>query len=156
MSYASQNNRTFFVTSVTNGRRALLQSDRSARLFMNVLEHYRDKGCFLLHEFVVMPNHFHLMLTPADGILLQKAMQFIKGGFWFRAKQEFGAKFSIWQASFTDHRIHDEDDYDRHRKYIHENPVRAGLVKSAAEFVYSSVSAGIRLDAAPQWLKPRR
>ena len=50
--------RTFLTTSSTAGRRRLLQSDHSARLFIRVLYNYRAQGKFRLHEFVVMPDHF--------------------------------------------------------------------------------------------------
>jgi putative transposase len=54
-----------------------------------------------------MPNHFHLLLTPAAEIPLEKALQFIMGGFSYRAKREIHFAFEIWQASFVNHRIHD-------------------------------------------------
>jgi putative transposase len=101
MPQAPQSTRTFFVTSTTAGRRALLQSDRMAQLLVDVLAENRRKRRFLLHEFVIMPNHFHLLLTPAAEIPLEKALQFIKGGFSYRAKREIHFAFEIWQASFT-------------------------------------------------------
>ena len=69
------------MTSVTDGRRALLQSERTAKLLIDVFNENRYKGRFLLHEFVVMPNHFHLLITPSEDVSLEKAIQFIKGGF---------------------------------------------------------------------------
>ena len=51
---------TFFVTSSISDKRNLLQSDRSARLFIDVLYHYRSENKLLLHGFVVMPDHFHV------------------------------------------------------------------------------------------------
>jgi REP element-mobilizing transposase RayT len=75
---APQSTRPFFVTSTTAGRRALLRSDRMAQLLVDVLAENRRKRRFLLHEFVIMPNHFHLLLTPAEEIPLEKALQFIK------------------------------------------------------------------------------
>jgi REP-associated tyrosine transposase len=57
--------RVFFVTSVTWERRAIFQSDQLAQLFLRTLCHYRDQGCYQLHDFVLMPDHFHLILTPA-------------------------------------------------------------------------------------------
>jgi putative transposase len=89
MPQASQSTRTFFVSSTTVGRRALLQSDRMAQLLVDVLAENRRKRRFLLHEFVIMPNHFHLLLTPAAEIPLEKALQFIKCGFSYRAKRVF-------------------------------------------------------------------
>ena len=82
--------RTFFVTSSTWGKRHTLQSDRSAGLFLNVLLDYRAQGKFLLHEFVVMPEHFHVLITVSAGMTVERAVQFIKGGFAYRADREMG------------------------------------------------------------------
>ncbi len=84
MPQAPQSTRTFFVTSTTVGRRALLQSDRMAQLLVDVLAENPRKKRFLLHEFVIMSNHFHLLLTPAAEVPLEKALQLIKGGFSYR------------------------------------------------------------------------
>lgn len=71
---------TFFVTSQTWERRSLFQVDALAQLFLHVLYTHAVQKRYLLHEFVVMLNHVHLILTPHD-IALERAMQFIKGGF---------------------------------------------------------------------------
>src|SRR6202041_533580 len=73
--------------------RPLLQSDRRAQLLMDVLAQNRRKRQFLLHEFVIMPNHFHLLLTPAAEVPLEKTLQLIKGGFSYRAKREIHFAF---------------------------------------------------------------
>ena len=65
--------RTFFVSSSTAGRRNLLQSDRSARLFISVLYEYRSQAKFRLHDFVVMPEHFHVLLTLDAGITIERS-----------------------------------------------------------------------------------
>ncbi len=83
---------------------------------------------------------------------LERAVQFIKGGFSFRAKKELGFLGEIWQTSFYDHRVRDGEEYSRFRHYIHMNPVRRGLVPIPEEFPYSS--AILNLDEVPQWLKP--
>jgi putative transposase len=154
MPQAPQSTRTFFASSTTDGRRALLQSDRMAQLLVDVLAENRRKGRFLLHEFVIMPNHFHLLLTPAADIPLEKAVQFIKGGFSFRAKREFQFPFEIWQASFVNHRIRDAEDYKHHQNYIWQNPVSAGLSERAELFAWSSASRRLELDEPPPGLKP--
>ena len=155
MASAPQSIRTFFVTSATEGRRALLQSDRMAQLLLHVLENNRKKRRLLLHEFVIMPNHFHLLLTPNPVVPLEKALQFIKGGFSFRAKRELHWDLEIWQPSFVNHRIRDAEDYKQHRAYIWQNPVRAGLAESPELFPWSSAFVGVKMDAAPPGLKPK-
>ena len=131
--------RLFFITTVTWQRRPLFRNPQRAELMTDVLAYYRDEKRYLLHEFVVMPDHLHLLLTPATDLSLERAVQLIKGGLSYRlGKTKRG---SIWQESFTNHRIRDEEDYSRHVDYIWMNPVRAGLVERPELYPYSSAFA---------------
>ena len=134
-------------------RASAIRSD--GQLLVDVLAENRRKGRFLLHEFVIMPNHFHLLLTPVAEIPLEKALQFIKGGFSYRAKREINFSLEIWQPSFVNHRIRDAEDYKHHHAYIWENPVKAGLSERPEQFAWSSASLGMELDAPPHSLNPR-
>ncbi|HEX4002842.1 MAG TPA: transposase [Candidatus Acidoferrales bacterium] len=154
MPLAPQELRTFFVTSVTASHRAILQTTRMSSLLLEVPQQNRRQKRFLLHEFVIMPDHFHLLLTPAPDVSLEKCLQYIKGGFSYRARKELDFTQDIWQQSFTEHRVKDAADYERHREYIWRNPVKRFLVERAALFPYSSAYAGAQIDAAPPWLKP--
>jgi putative transposase len=141
--------RTFFVTSSTWGKQNLLQSDRGVRLFLNVLYEYRAQNKFRLHKFVVMPNHFHLLLTIDSEMTIERAVQFIKGGFSFRAGKELGMRSPVWQKGFSEVRISDDDAFQQVRKYIHNNPVARRLVGDAADYQWSSAHHGFELDPAP-------
>jgi len=90
--------RTFFATTKTSGGRTLLQSERNALLFIDVLRSYMAARKFRLHDFVVMPNHVHLLLTVGGDMTIEKAMQFIKGGFSYRLKKIrlFRRGFAAW------------------------------------------------------------
>jgi putative transposase len=145
--------RVFFITTVTAHRKLFFSSERAARMFLDSLLAYRDRGLFQLYEFVVMPDHVHLILAPKSTLSLERGMQFIKGGFSHRFMKETGSRTEIWERSFTNHRIRDWDDYDTHRGYIHQNPVRARLSQLPQDFPYSSAH-GFALDPAPQRLKP--
>jgi len=90
------------VTSSTWERRALFRNVQWAKLLIDTICHYRGIA-YLLHEFVIMPDHFHVLITPLTS--LEKAIQFIKGGFSFRAKKELGSNMEVWQKGFSDHRI---------------------------------------------------
>jgi len=149
--YATNNAQTYFVTSDTWERRALFNVESWARLFFKTLLSHRGDS-YLLHEFVLMPDHFHLLMTPETA--LEKAIQLIKGGFSFQAKKELGSNMEIWRRGFADHRIRDFEDYDKHRHYIHLNPVKKHLCASPAEYRYSSAYPGWKLDPIPQGLKP--
>jgi putative transposase len=82
--------RTFFATTKTSQGRALLQSERNATLRIDVLRSYGAAGKFRLHDFVIMPDHLHVLLTVGAGMTVERAMQFIKGGFSYRLKKECG------------------------------------------------------------------
>src|ERR1017187_8778666 len=94
--------RTFFVSSGTAGRRSLFQTDRMANLFIEVLRSYMRSGKIVVHDFVVMPNHVHILMTLPGEVSLEKAMQLIKGSFSFRANKELGFRGEIWQRGFSD------------------------------------------------------
>jgi putative transposase len=130
--------RTFFVSSRTGGGRALLQTERMANLFLNVLRSYAAEGRFRVHDFVVMRDHIHLILSVTGETTIEKAVQLIKGNFSYRAKKELGCQWKIWQRGFSEVRIYDREGFLYYQKYIYDNPVKAGYVKSAEEYPYSS------------------
>jgi len=114
----------------------LLQSERNATLFIDVLRSFVAAGKFRVHDFVVMPDHVHLLLTVGGNISIEKAMQFIKGGFSYRLKKELGYSGEVWQRGFSEVRVEDRQSFLRHQEYIAENPVRARLVDSPDKFPY--------------------
>lgn len=142
--------RIFFITTITIQRMPIFRREATAMLLIDTLAHYRNAGKFLLHEFVVMPDHIHLLLTPGEEISLERAMQFIKGGFSHRLDK----RGPVWQPSFTNHRIRDWEDYERHRDYIRMNPVRARLATRPEDYPYSSAAGAARIDPVLQELKP--
>jgi len=101
-----------------------------------------------------MPDHFHLLLTVELDTTIERAMQFVKGGFAFRAGRELGFRAPVWQRGFSEVRILNPEAYCRAREYIRNNPVAKHLVSEAVEFPYSSAHPGFELDPPPQGLKP--
>ena len=138
----------YFLSTQTAGRKPFFRHERWARLMVATLKHYAEKD-FVLHAYVIMPDHLHLLISPVE--TLEKSVQLIKGGFSFRAKPELDWKFDIWQPGFTDHRIRDEADWNRHLQYIRTNPIEARLVEDSVlhEFM------GFPSADFPQGLKPQ-
>jgi len=124
---------TFFVTAITLNRRRRFQVDATARLFIETLQHYRRTGSYKLFAFVVMPDHIHLLLQTDD---LSKSMKDIKGGFTLHFESK------IWQRGFTDHLILNREQFESRREYIHQNPVREHLAKTADTYPHSSAFRG--------------
>jgi Transposase and inactivated derivatives len=97
--------RTFFVSTNSEGKKALFQVEENARLLIETLFLYRSQKKYLLHEFVVMKNHLHVLLTINNELSIERAVQFIKGGYSFRLKKELGKPFEVWQRGFSETRI---------------------------------------------------
>ncbi|MGA2272184.1 MAG: transposase [Bryobacteraceae bacterium] len=128
--------RTFFATTKTSQGLPLLQSERNATLMIDVLRSYVLAHKFRLHDFVVMPNHVHLLMTVGADMTIEKAMQLIKGGFSYRLKKECGYLGGVWQRGFSEQRVENRQSFLQHREYIARNPVQAGLVDSPEKFPY--------------------
>jgi putative transposase len=100
---------TYTITTVIAQRRALLQSIQNANLLLETLFHYRDQGRYQLHGFAIMPEHLHILLTPAVDQTVERCAQCIKGGFSHALPiKPIGG---IWQPSFHQHRIRNAEDF---------------------------------------------
>jgi len=96
-----------------------------------------------------MPEHVHLLLTPANNVTIEHAVQLIKGGYSHALGSILGRKREIWQRGFTDHRIRDAQDFSNHQNYIHRNSVERKLVLDPGKYRYCSVFPGFKLDPWP-------
>ncbi|MBZ5534841.1 MAG: transposase [Acidobacteriia bacterium] len=141
---------TFFITANTWERRQNFRADTLAKLLLDVLYDYRRKSRYLLHEFTLMPEHFHLIITPGQQTTLERAVQLIRGGYSYRVGKELNSSLEIWQPGFADHEIRDTRDYATHKTYIWENAVRRKLVEKADEYVHCSAYPGFELDPASE------
>jgi len=147
---------TYFVTSRTWESRRLFVSDSFCDVFVGALLRYRDAGAYMLHDFMLMTEHFHVLLTPARDKSLERVVQYIKGGSSRQLALEKNMRFPVWRRGFRDHRIRDVADFVVHERYIRENPVKKRLVLEAREFRWSSASGAYAMDEAPQGLKPQK
>jgi putative transposase len=145
---APQETRTYLVTAVTAQRHRLFQVTATAELLQQTILDYRSQGRFLLHAFVIMPDHFHALITPAPDVSLEKAMQFIKGGFSFRLK----SKADVWMRGFNESQIMTQQKFMNCAQYIEENPVRRGLASTPQTHPFSS-AARAPLDPMPLHLR---
>ncbi|MGA8763412.1 MAG: transposase [Candidatus Sulfotelmatobacter sp.] len=140
---------TYFVTFSTHDRRKLFVVETYVRLFLQTLYRHRREGRYRLHAFVAMPEHVHLLLTPAIDVTIERAVQLIKGAYSHELGGIIGRKPEVWQRGFTDHRIRDEADFMHHRNYIHRNPVERGIIDDPREYRYCSAYPGFKLDPWP-------
>jgi putative transposase len=128
--------RIFFATTKTSMGKRVLQSERNAGLLIDVLRSFVAERRFQLHDFVIMPDHVHLLVEVCGEMTIEKAMQLIKGRFSHRLSHEIDYKGEVWQRGFTEEQVLNKETFEAHRAYIAGNPIKAGLVASAEEFPF--------------------
>ena len=107
---------------------------------------HREEGEYLVHRYVVMPDHLHVILTPSARTTLERAVQLIKGGSSYDIGRAFQTRFPVWQPGFTQHLIRDRADYESHVGYIDANPLKKSLAERPEEHQFSSAHGRYRLD----------
>ena len=126
------------VTSVTHNRQPFFLDDKACRLLLITMQYYKYYLDYRLFAFVIMPDHFHLLLQPSDECPLSIVMNKIKGNFSNKYNRLKGRQGSVWQAGYYDKGIRDYQGLMDRIEYIHNNPVRQGLVSSAQNYEFSS------------------
>jgi putative DNA methylase len=124
----------------SNGPR-FLQRPEIARLVEDALrDGERRFHRYQLHAFVVMPNHVHMLVTPA--VVATQWLGPLKGFTSHQANQVLGTRgTAFWQDESYDHLVRSKTEFERIRAYIEQNPVTAGLVATAEQFNWSSAKA---------------
>jgi putative transposase len=140
---------TYFVTTDTWERRKIFCKPSMAKIVEAKLFEHRSKGSYLVHRYVVMPDHLHIILTPGVTTTLEKAVGLIKGGSSFDIGKAVAMKFGVWHEGFAEHQIRDQNDYDIHVRYIDSNPVKSRLVGEPGEYLHCSLNGKYRLDPWP-------
>jgi putative transposase len=134
---------TYVLTSVTFQRQRIFQTPDHAELMISILLRHRELKRFLIHGFVVMPDHLHVALTPMESI--EKTAQLVRGGFSFAIRKDH--RGTVWQDGYHAHRIIDEDDYRNQLHYIAQNPIR----KRWFEYPYVHTRGTWVMDQSPEY-----
>ena len=141
---------TYAITAITDQRRRIFQRTAIAELLIATLFRYRDGHRFLLHGFVVMPDHIHAIITPSADHTIERCAQLIKGGFSFVARKDQPGE--IWQDGYYAHRVTDGHDLACQLLYIVNNPTRKKYTNYA--HIHTTDDYASRLDAPPTWPTP--
>ncbi|MCL2174918.1 MAG: transposase [Treponema sp.] len=120
---------TYHVTSRVNRKDNAFSANVGQKIMLLTIEDAKDKYHFKLHNFCVMPNHIHLLLTPKEGTNLPRIIQWIKTKSAKRWNSSFNRQDHLWGERFFSRPIKNESDYVDVYNYIDQNPVKAGLVK---------------------------
>jgi putative transposase len=127
-----------FITCSCYHRRAELGSPERRDLFLRVLEQARLRYCFVVIGYVVMPEHFHLLITEPDVGDPSVVMKVIKERFSKLLHRNGVRTRPIWQKRFYDFNVARSEKRIEKLRYMHRNPVKRGLVIAPEEWSWSS------------------
>ncbi len=114
-----------------------LRDPRIARLVENNLHHFDGKR-YRLIAWVIMPNHVHVMIEIFKGHPMDKVIHSWKSYTATEANKLLQRQGKFWFADYFDRYIRDERHFTNAIRYIHQNPVKAGLVEKAEDWLFSS------------------
>jgi REP element-mobilizing transposase RayT len=114
-----------------------LRMPEVASLIVDAIQYRDTSDYYCLHNFVVMPNHVHILVTPHNSI--SKFMHSLKRFTAREANRILGLTGrSSWQDESYDRLVRSDSEFDRIGRYIETNPVNAGLVTQPEQFPWSS------------------
>ncbi|HEU5079540.1 MAG TPA: transposase [Opitutaceae bacterium] len=122
-----------------------LRDPQNAKIIVDAWKFF-DRQRYLLHAWVVMPNHVHVLFELSEAWPLSKILHSWKS--WSAKRiieNERGPSLPagdarVWQREYFDRFIRNEEHYAAAVRYIHENPVKAGLVRKASDWEWSSAA----------------
>ncbi|PJB05673.1 MAG: hypothetical protein CO126_03110 [Hydrogenophilales bacterium CG_4_9_14_3_um_filter_63_34] len=130
----------------------LLARPELAEWVIQALHHHEDR--YTLHEFVVMPNHVHLLLTPQPGQVLGDILHGIKSWAAHQINKRLNLSGAVWQRESFDRVVRDDDEMRALAAYIRRNPVKAGLCGEEDGFRFSSAWKNAGEDACATSSEP--
>ncbi len=142
----------YHVLSRGNERREIFYGDDDRRLFLATLGDMAERFEIDLYAYVLMNNHYHLLLRTRRANL-SRAMQWFGVTYTNRFNARNGRIGHLFQGRFKNMLVESNAYLMRLSLYIHRNPLRAGLVARLSDHRWSSYRAYGYGEKAPHWLK---
>ncbi len=130
----SEPGRAYLVTTVVAGRRPIFTDLYQARAFIRALRATQEARLGTWLAWVLMPDHFHGLVSLSGEGDLATLMRELKGASARELNQRLGRRGRLWQPSFYDHALRLEEDRVAAARYIVANPLRAGLVRHCGDY----------------------
>jgi putative transposase len=135
-----------FITCSCYRRLPLLGTARRRTLFLRILEETRQHYQFVVVGYVVMPEHFHLLISEPERGDPSVVMKVVKQRFARQMRKKSSAtqldlwidEEHVWQRRFYDFNVWSERKHVEKLRYLHRNPVKRGLVEQPDQWVWSS------------------
>ncbi len=129
-----------------------MRDDRVAQIVKDTLFYYDGKK-YKIIAWCIMPNHVHILIEVFNGFSLSEIIHSWKSFSAHQINKLLNRTGQVWMMEYFDRYIRDYEHFDKVVNYIHNNPVKAGLVKNPAEYRWSSAyeegSGGVRASSPP-------
>jgi REP element-mobilizing transposase RayT len=141
----------YHITSRGNERKAIFKSIKDREKFLSYLETATERYNARIISYCLMDNHYHLFLKTPEGNLSQ-IMRHINGAYttYFNTKRQRSGH--LFQGRYKAILVEADEYATELTRYIHLNPVRAGVVEDPAVYPWSSFKYYIGLKKSPEWL----
>ncbi len=178
----SRDSPVLYITLVAKDRLPIFRKDKIKEIVCRAINEARITASFLLFGYVIMPDHIHLLtsrpsatsnvLRVVKGLTARRVIDYLKENNYASSLKKLehqtrdrNYRYSLWQTEKNVFEINSEKTFLRKLNYVHQNPVRAGLVSAVTDYLYSSarIWAGCSLENEPlqvdkdliQWRKKR-
>jgi len=139
------------VTNRGNGRTRIFSKDRDYQAFIDLFEPACERVPMRVLAWCLMPDHFHLVLWPRGDGDLSRWMQWLMTTHVRRYHFHHRTSGHVWQGRFKAFPIQQDEHLLTVLRYVERNPLRAGLVRSAENWRWSSLAAWMGSER-PAWL----
>jgi putative transposase len=136
-----------------NNRAPCFFADRDYSRYLDWLKRSSGDHGIAIHAYVLMTNHVHILATPAEPGALSTMMQSLGRCYVRYVNRAYQRTGTLWEGRFRSGVVDSDDYLLRVYRYIEMNPVRAGLVRHASEYRWSSYAINTG-GKASDWLKP--
>lgn len=129
---------TYHVLNRSNGRIPIFVDNKDFDCFKGILIRYKEKYNLQIYHWVIMSNHYHLLIEVQDPGLISKIMAGINKAYSHYYHKTNRTSGYLWQGRFKMQPVQKEGYMIACGRYIEQNPLKAGLVKRAEDYLYSS------------------
>jgi putative transposase len=141
----------YHLTSRGNGRQDIFEDANDREIFLSILGDVCRDNRWVCYAYCLMPNHYHLLVETGDSTL-SKGMRQLNGIYTQRFNRIHLQGGHVFQGRFKAILVDKKNYLLELARYIVLNPVRAKLVSSVGDWVWSSYRATVELDSVPEWL----
>lgn len=128
----------YHVLNRGNGGQEVFHKDQDYEAFIDLIKEVKARYDIKIFTYCLMPNHFHMVIVPIQAEELSKGMQWLMTSHVRRYHRHYESSGHIWHGRFKSFIIQEDNHLLTVLRYVEGNPVRAGLVNSAKDWLWSS------------------